>query len=211
MGFGKAKFKARFEQGKKWEKVVFDRLVEAGIPAEMECDGWIEGANVHDMTVNDKDIVIPTDDGLVVLEVKSRRGKTVFTGPDDFPFDTCIVDTKYGFDKKAVKPNYYISICQHTSGIIVIPVSSKVDWMESPIYDSYEGKRNTCYVAPKHSFRDFDWLVEELNGGVLKQGDQEEGASSEVHAREQESATGVQGRGEVLDFPERKENKGADL
>ena len=106
------KFRARFESGKVWEKLVLKQLVEAGIPAEMTQEGWVDGLDVSDCTVNDKYIIIPVKDGEpIVLEVKSRTGRTKFSGPNDFPWKDIIVDTKYGTERKAVPPDYYVNIC----------------------------------------------------------------------------------------------------
>lgn len=161
--FSKEELKARFLVGKQWEEYVCEKLVEEDIPAEMTCEGWIEGANVRQLTEEDQDIVIPTDGEPIVIEVKSRHGKTQFGWePESYPYDTAIVETLPGWNAKKVKPDYYVLVSADSGAILVADENDHEHWLEGLFYDSYERKRNRCLVVPIEHLKTWDWFIDDL-------------------------------------------------
>jgi len=158
MAFSKKKLKSRFEVGKDWEHRIAKRLQDAGFPAVVPTEGWIEGADVNQLTAEDQDVVV----GEIVLEIKSRGGKTHYYGLEDFKFPTIIVDTVWGWKRKKIKPDYYLSVCQHTGGVIVIDGRDWETWSEEEFWDPYEQKRNLCFVADTATCHDWEWFLEDL-------------------------------------------------
>ena len=156
-------FKRRYEEGRLREAMIHEKLIEVGLPSVLsEYTPPEVGANVVDFTKHAKDIVVG---GEIIIEVKSRGGTCAnFTGPEDFPWDTAMVDTVYGWRMKAEKPHYYVFVAQGTGGIAVVDGSTHEEWLEGIFYDRVERKRNRTYVVNKNLLKSWDWLVEELRG-----------------------------------------------
>ena len=98
-----------------------------------------------------------------VIEVKSRGGTcSSFTCPEDFPYQTAIVDTVYGFENKDRKPDYYVIVGQDSLGTAVVDCSDRDKWSQTKFYDRYEGKSNMSYTVRREDMKPFEWLVDKL-------------------------------------------------
>lgn len=68
------------------------------------------------------------------VDVKSR--KLYFTGPDDFPYPTALVDTASGWEQKRRKPLAVVLISQSTGGLAVIRPSGASQWTRQRRFDN---------------------------------------------------------------------------
>ena len=118
-----------FEQlniGLKYQKIVEQRLLDYGIPCKSTTlrigttleERQREFPDVPDLIINNND--------KIVLEVKSRKLK--FTTKKDYPFDTALLDTVYGWRLKITKPIATLLISQYTEAILVALTSDKSKW-----------------------------------------------------------------------------------
>ena len=160
------KFQERLAGGKKYERIVVKKLIEAGISVDsIEWDGGSQVDARRDkghFAKHDKDIVVNG----VVLEVKSRRDTCVFTGPEDFPFPDIFIDTEGGWEAKVKKPKYYVVISQNTGGALVIPGDTREEWTVRKVWDKDCGFATRTLVAPAILAKSFDWMVEELRESI---------------------------------------------
>lgn len=153
-------FQRRFKEGKHYEQYVAEQLKGFGLDVEINTDNVIvEGRDIEHFTLFDTDITIND----AVIEVKSRAKTCTFTGPDDFPFDDCYLDTVGGWKKKQHKPDYYIVVSQVTGGMVVVDGTTQPEWVERHVYDRLCGHKNRVYCADKSLLHPIEWLVEQLN------------------------------------------------
>lgn len=145
-------------EGHSYNQYVAQRLRDFGIPLVdvPEFSIATTHAAIADKTKNEKDIVV--DD--LIIEVKSRG--ISFTDSDDFPYSMILVDTVYGFDQKIIKPFAYVYMSQLTSGVFVIPVSTRQFWTMATIYDHARQIEVECYFVTKRHCRPFLELVDVL-------------------------------------------------
>lgn len=152
-------FKERLTAGKIWEHKIAQILIDNGIDAVVPTDLEIkDDRDKEEFARKDKDIVV----GDKVIEVKSRADTCIFTGPDDFPFSDIFLETESGWNKKEVKPDYYVIVSQQTGGVIVVPGFTRHEWNCRRVYDKRCGFASPTLVAPKKLARDMDYLIEEL-------------------------------------------------
>jgi len=151
-----AGFQARLEEGKRYESYVCEYLKDHGIDAVCPED---TSQTIQEFTRTNQDVLL--GDGKV-LEVKSRRSTCVFTGPEDFPYDTVFVDTTRGWERKDVKPFAYVIVSQDTGAMVWIDGSTRDQWGEEKIYDKYLGYPSRTLTADKGLLKPIDELVEIL-------------------------------------------------
>lgn len=152
--FSKELFAEQIEKGLKYEKIVYNDLLDAGIPAEMEI------YHGDKFTQYQQDIIIKPD---FVIEVKSRN--LVFTGPHDFPFEDAVIETVWGWNQKRVQPRAIVMISQITEAKIAINVQETKDrWTQRVQYDSLRGIESLEFFVDRKDLRPFDelknWLKE---------------------------------------------------
>lgn len=163
------KFMERLTDGKQYEEIIANRLIEAGIPRQFVqwevLEAGEDGAPVLDkgrdithFSKHDKDITVND----YVLEVKSRRSTCVFETVDDFPFPDIFLDTEGGWESKKEKPDYYVVVSQDTGGAIVVPGSTRDQWDCRKVYDRACGFATKTLVAPKELAIPFEEMVNEI-------------------------------------------------
>jgi hypothetical protein len=96
------------------------------------------------------------------IEVKSRRVR--FTSPEDFPFQTIMVDTVSGWNAKTDKPFVYACISRPTGAIIYTPGDNPSSWIREKKHDQMRGFEDEFYLAPRELWGTFDELVSILRG-----------------------------------------------
>ena len=103
-----------------------------------------------------------SDDGDMIVngervEVKERR--FTFETLDQFPYPTCIVDTKHAVDKMLADerpPLCHIITNKGGTCCFVVPFTTKAEWEVKTKYDRYRNRQRTLYEAPMNSACDFD-------------------------------------------------------
>lgn len=98
----------------------------------------------------------------VPLEVKSRNLK--FTSRDDYRYPTVFVDTRSGWDRKAVKPKAVVVVSQQTGAALVVPAKTQKDWHVVAKHDHVRGINDEWYECPLALTRTFAELVDWLRG-----------------------------------------------
>jgi hypothetical protein len=153
------KFQERLSEGKKFEKLVVDALVEEGFDPEWSSDDEVlPDRNIAAYAKFDADIIVDE----AILEVKSRRSTCKFTGPEDFPFDDIFLETKSGWEAKEFKPDFYVVVSQCTGGMLVVDGKTREQWDSRRVWDRNCGYASETLVAPKDLARPFSWMVDEL-------------------------------------------------
>lgn len=111
--------------------------------------------------LNSQDMVI--EPGLLdfILEAKSRSYK--FTSPDDFYFDTIIIDTVAGYDAKDPKPHLYACISQRTKAVIFTSGRQSDRWSKETMFDNVRHTREHNYMCERKY-----WLSFETTIGTLR-------------------------------------------
>jgi len=145
-----ALFEQELKKGHKYQEYVAQQLSNAGL--DIVCSDIKPVEYTRNKSYNypeDKDIVVGGD---FVIEVKSRS--LIFTEPDNFPFDTAIVDTVRGWDQKDPEPKAVVIISQWTWKAVCINVeSSKHLWTTEHIHDSVRGIVDNTYLCPKECLK----------------------------------------------------------
>jgi hypothetical protein len=85
-----------------------------------------------------------------LVEVKSRN--LFFTRPQDYPYETCLVDTVEGYNAKEEKPLGYIIVSTHTGAMLWLD-SDVAAWQIDKQADPDRGIEYAAYVAPKRLLR----------------------------------------------------------
>ena len=89
--------------------------------------------------------------------MKSRRLR--FSGPDDFPYESVLVDTVSGWEAKTHKPAAIVCVSQFTEGMCVIPGSTYALWKKAVRWDRVRRIRDTFYEVPRTELRPVGDLV----------------------------------------------------
>lgn len=103
-----------------------------------------------------------SDDGDMVVngervEVKERR--FTFKELADFPYPTCIVDTKHAVDKMLEDnkpPLCHVITNKGATCCFVVPFSTKNTWKVQHKYDRYRNRQRTLYESPMSNACEFD-------------------------------------------------------
>lgn len=92
------------------------------------------------------------------LEVKSYPYK--FTGPEDFPFELAFVGTIPSWEKSLTPPHATVIVSQLVQGgRLVVPSSTKNEWVKTSIFDAKRGIYEPTFGARKDSWRTWEQLV----------------------------------------------------
>jgi hypothetical protein len=94
------------------------------------------------------------------IDVKSRD--LTFSGPDDYPYETALVDTVYGWTRKIHKPLALVLVSQGTGGMAVVRPSGENAWASRRRYDKVRGIYDTFLEVDRDALATFDELVEWL-------------------------------------------------
>ena len=125
------------KKGYSHQKYVNDYFIDLGFKTQIDELKIRNNRNeINDFSDNG-DLFIFTKKGKLRIEVKSRN--LSFTGIQDFPYDTILVDRVNTWLRKVCdkkKPHAIIIISQITKKMFVIPISSEKKWF-------FEEKRDT--------------------------------------------------------------------
>jgi hypothetical protein len=97
-----------------------------------------------------------------VVEVKSRD--LSFTGPEDYPYATAIVDTVGGWEVKEPPPNAVVLVSQRTGGMAVVRTSTSSTWTTVRRRDHIRQIDDLFYEVERKSLTTFDEFVAWLRG-----------------------------------------------
>ncbi len=96
-----------------------------------------------------------------IFEVKSRNLK--FSSPQDYPYETVIVDTVSSWRAKQIKPAGYICISTKTKQMICLSSHTKIFWTKSCRYDRTRDLHDWFYAAPKNLWVSISQMIKEMN------------------------------------------------
>lgn len=95
-----------------------------------------------------------------IIEVKSRD--LAFTCPDDFPYETILVDTVNGWSAKVRKPTEYVCISTITGGMICLCGETQPLWAQEERYDHTRNIMDLFYEAHKSLWITMDHLISQM-------------------------------------------------
>jgi len=150
--WGKEEFKKELKKGYKYQTIVRDRLIEAGLDVEMP--------ELQEKQSDDGDIYINIKGKEFIIEVKSQRQE--FTSIENFPYNPVIVDMEENWNKKKHTPTAYIHISQKTNYMFVVPCSTQEFWTRKFIKDKVRGYSKWFMFVEKKYLKEFDDLVQWL-------------------------------------------------
>lgn len=157
--YSKQDFLNRKKIGDQMEAFVTKRLIDAGIDATQPF--MEDGLPISDYTKYQKDIIANGH----VLEVKGRN--VHFTSVEDFPYKTIFVEGVGGFDKKDVRPKFYVNISHRTGAIIALDVDETFEkWTTGVVPDRARGFSFKMYISQTADWISFEELVRRLNVGI---------------------------------------------
>lgn len=152
---------ARLAKSTSWVQGVVDALNAAGCQATSQQVSIRESvADIATYSQDETDVRVAPG---FSIEVKSRN--VAWTTPQDFPYDTMIVDTLSGYLMKAVRPLAYVCVSTKTGAMSVIPPFTASTWgCERKVDRRRQALDGGAFVdkyllAPKTELRDFGWLV----------------------------------------------------
>lgn len=150
--WGKEEFKKELRKGYKYQTIVRDKLIEAGLNIEMP--------ELQEKQSDDGDIYINIKGKEYIIEVKSQSLE--FTSIENFPFDSVIVDMEENWNKKKYTPTAYIHISQKTNYMFVVPCSTQEFWTRKFIKDKVRGYSKWFMFVDKKYIKEFGDLVQWL-------------------------------------------------
>lgn len=156
-----AKFKSFLQDGRNMVAYVTFELISRGVgvavpPSRVRPDGCSFEKMEEFSDEGDLRVYYEERDSWPRVEVKGRSVE--FTGLDDFPFNTVLVDTVRNIDKKGA-PAAYITVSQQTGAMIIISRRSKHTWSKTSRFDSKRQIDETFYEAPVNECKTFDEFV----------------------------------------------------
>jgi len=149
-------FKKELEAGYKWQLYVAKYLEKCGLEVDVPSLSFrdhiknaAEYSDLEDIYCGDR-----------IFEVKSRKLR--FTCPNDFPYDTILVDTVKGWEAKNRKPDAYICVSTFTGKMIVLSSNTHSDWIKVQRYDATRHIQDWFYECPKDKWRRIEALVKRM-------------------------------------------------
>jgi len=86
----------------------------------------------------------------VLMRVEVKRRDLSFTGTNDYPYPTAIVDACPNFDKKHPKPWLYILLNSEMSAALVVNVGvTQKYWVKQELFDGRNHVKQPFYVCDK--------------------------------------------------------------
>lgn len=109
-------------------------------------------ALIEDFGRNQKDLEVMG----IYLEVKSRT--LSFTSRADYPYQTCLLETVSGYEKKAKKPEVYVVVSQPTGAILCVDARDMKKFAIEEKVDRSRNLKDRWYSAPRVQLRPHTWL-----------------------------------------------------
>lgn len=164
---GTEQFKGLLRRGNYYVGLVWQRLLDADIPAIKTEMRFRETLADRAQFENDQDLYVPIGTERFVIEVKSRAERFL-ENPGDFgrfPYQTAYVDTVAGWDKKVPEPRAVVQVSQVTKEMLVVPVQlTKPSWIKVVGPDHTRGfEAELFYACPRDLLFPFDALVKALH------------------------------------------------
>lgn len=164
-GEDEALFQERLARGEKWERYIFDRLKEQGLPMsrppkpEKSSGNYIQSSapfrNHPDMLCGD-----------LVVEVKSFR--YFYRGPVDYPFEHVMIDTVSGHDQKNTKPFMHITVSTVTGCTICLPGTTRPLWYRKRMLEPETGVQEWQYFCHRRHWLTFEQAVQIMKEKLQK-------------------------------------------
>lgn len=158
---GEERFQHELKQGHFWASLVRDRLIADGHDAELTPYHW-EPVEFRQQFSNESDVVVHCRTRRVLIECKSRR-LDFGEDPSSYPYQTALVDTVYGWDRKADPVAAVVLISRVTRGMLVVPVSTQPTWSVKKTFDRTRGFEDRWYECSTTALRSFRSLSLWLN------------------------------------------------
>lgn len=146
----------------------FRKALDGGQAAER---AWVEALRLAGVSVaHGKKIVVarhnkvkdhvetPDAVGLVSVEIKERS--LTFTNPEDYPYDTVIVDDMRGLGRERMRHIAYVYLSRPTKQWVwLTPLDRDESWQEAVTFDRGRGHEVPCLYAPKSHLRPASQLI----------------------------------------------------
>jgi hypothetical protein len=149
-------FRRELAEGHAYANYVADQIRQRGLQVEVTPMEWRNTIEDRHRFSDEFDLTVGSRRRCRV-DVKSRR--LAFTGPDDYPWPTALVDTVSGWDAKATKPSAIVLVSQETRGLAVIRVSTQGDWVVRRRFDQVRRIEDDFYEVRRDLLASFDELV----------------------------------------------------
>jgi hypothetical protein len=169
-------FRRELAEGHAYANYVADRMRQQGLRVEVTPMQWRDTIADRKRFSDEFDLMVGVRRPCRV-DVKSRR--LSFSGPDDYPWPTALVDTVSGFDAKANKPAAIVLVSQETAALAVIRGSTESDWMVRRRFDKVRRIEDEFYEVRRELLASFDDLLE-----WLKRREEVSPARSDVSSRD---------------------------
>ena len=146
-------FFRQLEIGHKAAGIVAARLRQVGAQAEV-CP-MVKRGPLEDSSRfrNECDLIVNGS----AVDVKSSSKR--FSGRDDFPFRTAMVDTVSGWNAKRHKPVAVILFSQPLGGMCVVPVSTQPFWERHVRFDRVRQIEEEFYEIPVKMLATVDQFI----------------------------------------------------
>ena len=152
-------FRQKLETGHRWARAVAERLQAEGIDARLTPLRWRNSIDDRHRFRNEQDVVVNTDEGQYVIEVKSRD-LDFDEEPSSYPYDTAYVDTVSGWDQKDREPTAVVLVSQLTGGMLVVPVrKTRAHWRKVRNFDRRRSISDWWYEVDKQFLKPMSDLI----------------------------------------------------
>jgi hypothetical protein len=152
-------FRSELEAGHLWATYVADQLRESGIDAVLTPLEWRDDIDDRHRFADERDIEVGTSAGPVTIEAKSRR-LPFSSDPATYPYDTALVDTVSGWERKSVEPKAVVLVSRQSRAMLVIPVrTTRSKWTIKSTRDRVRGIDDDWYQCPRNLLVPFASLV----------------------------------------------------
>jgi len=149
-------FRQELAHGFEWQLYVARRLIDLGFEVEVPKLRFRDNIEVAQEFEDEPDLLWEGR----IIEVKSR--KLYFTSPEDFPYDTLLVDTVNGWSAKERKPTEYVCVSTETGQIICLGGETHHLWGQNQRYDHTRKINDVFYEAHKSLWVSFEVMVAQM-------------------------------------------------
>lgn len=106
---------------------------------------------------------VETPDAVALVSVEVKERSLQFTSPEDYPYDTVIVDDLRGLGREKLKHFAYVYRSKPTGAWVWLCSLDRDDsWTTATTFDRGRGHEVPCLYAPKRHLRPASQLIELL-------------------------------------------------
>jgi hypothetical protein len=157
-------FRSELQAGHRHAELVAARLRAARLPITVTPLEWRKDIADRARFGDERDIIVDFAFDEIVVEVKSRR-LAFEEQPSSYPYNTALVDTVSGWNRKQTTPRAVVVVSQRTRAMLVVPVrATRSRWTVERRFDRVRKIRYDWLAVARVDLVPFERLLAWLIG-----------------------------------------------